>query len=172
MLKKNLAHDLAQVCACCTCGVSCLVPSEDNLNRLPETSMQLPHSPVSPCTRLVSFLSTSPISGPHLIKYPPLPQTFKTKVKSDLFLCFQNTKHILAYSRVSMHAYWCGLNMDSKLGVPLPNRDSEKKKILPICSLIPQRLGEGGLRDPELCFKLASLSMMRGNLAMPRVCSG
>lgn len=66
-------------------------------------------------------------------------------------------EYILHPSKVSVNAYWYGLKMDSKISVPLPSRDSEKKKIILICSLIPQRLGEGGLRDLELWFKPDSL---------------
>ena len=59
-----------------------------------------------------------------------------------------------------MNAYWYGLKTDCKLGVLLPTylksnwNLEKKKKNFPISSVIPQRSGKGGVREPQLWFKI------------------
>ena len=75
-----------------------------------------------------------------------------------------------------MNAYWYGLKTDCKLGVLLPtylksNWNLEEKKNFPISSVIPQRSGKGGVREPQLWFKMFSLLVGRedkGTLAVSR----
>ena len=95
-----------------------------------------------------------------------------------LVLCSQHTDHSLAHSGLSMNAYWYGLKTDCKLGMLLPTyvksswNLEEKKKTFPISSVIPQRSGEGGVREPQLWCKMFSLLVGRedkGTLAGSRL---